>query len=96
MNNPWKVITAAEWGCDWPLTVEAGVLELRPDGQILFHHRMRVYAVNGLAKQKKKWLGLHRRYCSINEIWADDLAHPGLKKNIGGLLRAGLALGAKP
>lgn len=95
LNYPSLLVTRAEWGDSWPLTVDYGVLQLRANNRLTFVTGGQVYAVNGLAKAEKGLFGRHR-YRFIDEIWANDLAHPGLKKNIGGLIRAGLALGTKP
>lgn len=96
---PHRHVTRAEFGDDWPLTVDAGELTLRSKNRVLFIVGGRVYALNGTAKAERHFFLDQPRYAPIDEIWADAPNPPGLdlrlKKNMGPLIQAGLALGAK-
>lgn len=78
-------VSKAEFGADWPLTVSEGILRCEGAGAVTFEAQDTVYAVNGLAE------GLDAGI-EIEPIWADDPELAGLKKNIGSLIDAGLAL----
>lgn len=96
---PSRRITRADMGDAWPLTVEEGILQLREGKHVLFHHGGQVYAVNGTAISARHWILDKPRYRPIDELWADAESLPGLdlrlKKNIGPLIKLGLALGEK-
>jgi hypothetical protein len=75
-------ITAAEFGRDWPLTVEGGTLVCEGPsavGAVYFETEGTRYGVNGLADGTE-----------IRPIWKD--AQHGLKKNIGPLIDIGLKI----
>jgi hypothetical protein len=76
-------VSRADFGDEWPLTVESGTLScqagravvfLAPDGT--------AYGVNGTAAN----------YEDIDPIWADSGVDYAPKKNIGPLIEAGLEL----
>jgi hypothetical protein len=79
-------VTAAEFGDAWTLTVSAGTM-ICDNSAVLFRaDDGGLYAVNGMAITR------HPDLPEIDEIWAD---HPDPyipKKDIGPLIRAGLAL----
>lgn len=98
--SPSLKISRATWGDDWPLTVDAGVLQLRSGGRLVFIADLagvgggEIYAVNGTAKAEKHLRLRHRlRYQPIDEIWADDPERPGFKLSLGRLIDAGLSPG---
>ena len=81
-------VSREEFGSKWPLTVDRGVLSCNGSngtGQVFFTAGGKTYAVNGLARGTKK-------YPSVDEIWADNPAGPGPKKDIGPLIERGLQL----
>ncbi|MER2556045.1 MAG: DUF2511 domain-containing protein [Candidatus Competibacter denitrificans] len=91
------IISAAQFGNDWPLTVPSGVVSCEPasDGStqiriVTFVADGKTYAVNGtamaIAKRNKAWR-------DIEEIWKPDPQYPKqMKMNIGPVLDTGLAL----
>lgn len=90
-------ISKADMGAQWPLKVDAGVLDCtvvgqlsngEPIGTVTFTAKGRTYAVNGIAKGHAKKHG----WRDVDEIWKKDPANPGLKINIGPLISRGLAL----
>lgn len=91
-------ITEHEYGSRWPFTVKEGVLICKDSGikvgttemkEVLFTANKITYAVNGYAK------GL-RNHPDVRKIWANDLAEPGLKKNIGPIIDRALNLPEEP
>lgn len=83
-------VTAADYGEDWPLTVDSGVLSCPVGSAVIFGDEDTAYALNGTA------LGMadDRGWQDIREsaIWADDGSGLGLKKDIGPLIDDGLDL----
>ena len=67
------LVSRADFGADWPLTVESGVLSCIAPSSVVFEANGRMYAVNGAAKSQT---GL----AAINAIWADNPSVAGLKK----------------
>lgn len=84
-----KKVTSAEFGPDWPLTVDSGTLMCDGSGGVGDAYIVvngENYALNGLAKGSGN-------YKDIRPIWADDKAlGQGLKKDIGPLIDAALEL----
>ena len=81
-------VSREEFGAKWPLTVDRGVLSCNGSngtGQVFFTAGGKIYAVNGLARGTKK-------YPPVDEIWADNPAGPGPKKDIGPIIERGLKL----
>jgi hypothetical protein len=76
-------VSQADFGKDWPLTVQSGTLNCEGAGAVTFTTDGTTYAVNGLASGMDRWP-------EIDPIWADE-PH-GLKKNIGPLIDRGLEL----
>lgn len=76
-------VTRADFGDDWPLTVESGTLSCQPGRAVVFlAPDGTAYGVNGSAAD----------YEDIDPIWAENPGGPGPKKDIGPLITAGLAL----
>ena len=76
-------VSRADFGKDWPLTVESGTLKCEGGWAVTSTTNGTTYAVNGLAS------GMNQ--CpEIDPIWAD--APQGLKKDIGPLIDRGLEL----
>jgi hypothetical protein len=82
--NP-GAVGRADFGKDWPLTVESGVLSCEGAGAVYFTTGGLRYAVNGLAR------GIHDAP-DIDPIWAKDPSGTVPKKNIGPLITRGLQL----
>lgn len=80
-----EVITKAEYGDRWPLTVDRGSVECVGVGAVLFHATGETFAVNGLALSAAS-------YPPIDPIWRDDPSNPGLKINLSPIIDRGLAL----
>jgi hypothetical protein len=84
-------LSRADFGKQWPLTVEAGVVscERYSDGVgsvIFMDPEGKRYAVNGLATAHYKYLP------EIDEIWAPDPTNPGAKIDISPVIDRGLEL----
>lgn len=76
-------VTRADFGDEWPLTVEEGELACEADA-VTFTTGGTTYGVNGLA--------IGRGHPEIDPIWADDPEGLVPKINIGPLLQRGLEL----
>ena len=70
------LVSRADFGADWPLTVESGVLSCIAPTRLVFEANQQRYAVNGTA------LGLP----GIDSIWADEPSVAGVKKSIRPLI----------
>jgi hypothetical protein len=81
-----QTVSRADFGEEWPLTVDSGVLSCEGAGSVYFTaDDGRRYAVNGTAMTA----GDAQR---IDAIWADDPTGLSPKKNIGPLIDTGLKL----
>jgi hypothetical protein len=78
----------ADYGNDWPLTVDSGTLRCEAPGAVTFTSDGTTYWVNGTAGNQAETRG----WADIHAIWADDPSDPGLKIYIGTLIDDGLAL----
>jgi hypothetical protein len=78
-------VSRADFGEEWPLTVDSGVLSCEEGGFVYFTADDTRYAVNGFALTK----GDAPR---IDAIWANDPTDASLRRNIGPLIDRGLAL----
>ena len=67
------LVSRADFGADWPLTVESGMLSCSGIRNVVFEANQQRYAVTGAAKTA---LGLP----GIDSIWADNPSVAGLKK----------------
>jgi hypothetical protein len=75
----------ADFGKDWPLTVNSGTLHCAGVGAITFTTGGTTYAVNGFA------VGEHK-YADIKAIWARDPSGLVPRKDIGPLIERGSKL----
>ena len=83
-----EIITSAEYGNRWPLTVESGTVQCRGPGAVLFRTGDKTYAINGLALSSTD-------YPPVDAIWRGDPDNPydlGLKIDLSPIFERGLAL----
>lgn len=78
-------VSAADFGDDWPLTVQSGVLRCGRSMAVTFTHGGWEYAINGVARSREG-------FRPIQEIWQDNPEIPGTKKSIAPLIERGLEL----
>jgi hypothetical protein len=78
-------VSKADFGKDWPLTVDSGTLHCEGAGTVTFASGGTTYAVNGFA------IGEHK-YADIQAIWAKDPSGMVPRKDIGPLIQHGLKL----
>ena len=86
-DQSFRAVTRADFGDDWPLTVESGTLRCEGGGAgigavVFVAPDGTEYGVNGLASD----------YTDIDAIWADDPSGLVPKLSIGPLIEAGLEL----
>jgi hypothetical protein len=79
-------ITAAEYGAEWPFTVNEGTLMCLPPGAVILKTRQGMYNINGLA------MSHYERNKDIREIWKPDPKIPGMKIYLGDITNRGLKL----
>lgn len=79
-----EAISEADFGNEWPFSVDEGVLRCEGAGAVVFEAEGTDYAVNGTASGQG--------YAEIEPIWLEDPAAAGLKINIGPIIERGLAL----
>lgn len=87
---PPKLISAEEFGADWPFTTEEMHLQCLPGNAVVVTNPEsgRMYAVNGAANAKARQLGLE----PLERVWADNAAIPGSKVSVGSVIEAGTKL----
>lgn len=87
---PPKLISAEEFGADWPFTTEEMHLQCLPGNAVVVTdpETGRMYGVNGAASGKARALGLE----PLGQVWADSKSIPGTKVDVGEVVAAGLAL----
>ena len=76
-------VSKAEFGAQWPVSVEKGELECIDGYDAVLQSGGITYALNGNVRQKAE-KGI---YHDVEEIWLDNPAIPGAKKDISVLLR---------
>lgn len=85
-------VSRDQFGEDWPLTVEGGVLSCQPgttgSNSAVFIIAGETYSVNGTAQARAEDYEAR----PLEEIWADNPAIAGAKRNIGPLIDLGLTL----
>ncbi|ASN71763.1 hypothetical protein 3S12_30 [uncultured Caudovirales phage] len=87
---PPKLISAEEFGTDWPFTTEEMHLQCLPGNAVVVTdpETGRMYGLNGPANAKARQLGLE----PLNDVWAESKSTPGLKQSVGPVIEAGLKL----
>lgn len=87
---PPKLISAEEFGANWPFTTEEMHLQCLPGNAVVVTdpETGRMYAVNGAASGKARQLGLD----PLDQVWAESESIPGTKVSVGLVIKAGLAL----
>lgn len=84
-----QVVSQAEFGDDWPLTVESGVVSCVPPGAVVFTAGGITYSLNGLAVSMSQ----NRGWFSVDQIWStSEDPYGGPKKSLGGLIDMGRSL----
>ncbi|MEE2566623.1 DUF2511 domain-containing protein [Hyphobacterium marinum] len=81
-------VTAAEFGDDWPFTVDSGRLSCRAPRQALFYANGRTYPLNGAASARS----MDHGYASLDRIWRDNPDIPGTKISVGPMISRALEL----
>ena len=79
-----KTLRSSDYGSDWPLTVDEGVVTCEASA-VYFTTGGRRYAVNGMATGRKD-------APDIDVIWKANPALEGTKINIGPIIDEGLKL----
>ena len=79
-----RQVTSADFGDDWPLTVESGVLACEGTDSITFQTGGKTYAVVEA--------GIASFGAPIDPIWADEPTGATSKMDLWPLMRAGLEL----
>lgn len=79
------LMTQAELGDEWPLTVDEGIVRCEGAGEVYFEAEGTTYAVNGTAQGASG-------APEIDPIWADDPEIEGVKINIHQIIERGLEL----
>jgi len=87
-----RYLTRADFGKDWPLTVDSGVVHCTKGSAVTFETGGDTYAVNGTARgfmEQEGWEDI-----TDSPIWAENPDYPGvgLKIDIGVIIDAGLDL----
>jgi len=87
---PPKLISAEEFGADWPFITEEMHLQCLPGNAVVVTdpETGRMYGVNGAATGRAKQFGLQ----SIDVAWRDDPALPGAKVGLGRIIQLGITL----
>lgn len=87
---PPKLISAEEFGADWPFTTEEMHLQCLPGNAVVVTdpETGRMYGVNGAANGKASQLGLE----PLKQVWAESLSIPGTKADISHVIEAGITL----
>jgi tetratricopeptide (TPR) repeat protein len=79
-----RKVTRAEFGEDWPFTVEEGYVDCLYISDAVFRANGITYAINGTARSRAQ----ERGYADIYSIWRDDPGYSELdvKVNIGTII----------
>lgn len=87
---PPKLISAEEFGADWPFTTEEMHLQCLPGNAVVVTdpETGRMYALNGAAIGKARQFGLE----PLGQVWAENESIPGTKVSAGAVVEAGLKL----
>lgn len=87
---PPKLITAEDFGAEWPFTTEEMHLQCLPGNAVVVTdpETGRMYGLNGPANAKARQLGLE----PLNQIWAESSSVPGTRVSVGAVIEAGIKL----
>lgn len=87
---PPKLISAEEFGTDWPFTTKEMHLQCLPGNAVVVTdpETGRMYAVNGAANGKARQLGLE----PLEQVWAESAAIRGTKVSVGTVIETGIKL----
>jgi len=87
---PPKLISAEEFGADWPFTTEEMHLQCLPGNAVVVTdpETGQMYGVNGAASRKTRQLGLD----PLELVWAENKNITGAKVGLGPLIERGLNL----
>ena len=87
---PPKLISAEDFGDDWPFVPEEMHLQCLPGNAVVVTdpETGRMYAVNGAASGKARQLGLD----PLEQVWAENPAIPGTKVGVEPVIKAGIQL----
>jgi len=87
-----KMLSRSEFGDAWPLSVDSGEVECVDSRWAVIHaSNGKTYALNGAAKSEARD-NPKRGWHDIAEVWADDPAAIGQKKDIGVMLSRATSL----
>lgn len=75
-------VSRADFGDQWPLTVESGYINCIGWRTAVFHHGGQTYALNGLAKGEG--------FAPLDPIWRDNPGRGGPKMSVDPLLSLAL------
>lgn len=75
-------VAAAEYGEDWPFTVQQGTVDCLQGGAAIFRSEGKIYQLNGKAASLN--------YLPLDPIWRDNPEIPGTKINIGPMIKLAL------
>lgn len=89
-NVKTKKISKADYGTDWPVSVEEGTVKCIEGTYVVFEALGKVYAVNDSAKDES--IMREHGWSDIEDIRLDDPAAPDTKVNITPILSTGLIL----
>ena len=84
-----KIVSAADYGSDWPLTVDSANLCCRHSA-VWVEVDGKIYGINGTAKGMLRQNGI--KCFDLEEIWRDNPKFYGMKVSIHRLLQDGFAL----
>ena len=90
LADPPKLISAEEFGADWPFTTEEMHLQCLPGNAVVVTdpETGRMYGVNGVASGKARQLGLD----PLDQVWAESESVPGTKASVEPVIESGLLL----
>ncbi|SEM67324.1 DUF2511 domain-containing protein [Halomonas caseinilytica] len=82
-SMPGVMVTASEYGNDWPFTVDSGRVDCKPVDAAVFTHDGTAYQLNGAASQ--------RGYPAIDPLWRENPDIPGTKVSLGKMIDVALS-----
>lgn len=87
---PPKLISAGDFGDDWPFMPEEMHLQCLPGNAVVVTdpETGRMYGLNGPANAKARQLGLD----PLEQVWAESSSIPGTRVSVGAVIEAGAKL----